>query len=102
VSKSASASPTAKEPAEPDLSHEVAAMVDREPGDQVRCTNIGGNRYRCNWWSARRTTAADRGSSRGLESTELRVRKSSLLVVARSGERLLLTELTGKASEFQA
>lgn len=98
MSRSASTPSTAKEPAaDLDLSHEVAAMVDREPGDHVRCTNIGGNRYRCNWWSARHTTASDRGSARGLESTELRVRKSSLLVVARSGERLLLTELSGLA-----
>ena len=81
---------------EADLSAEVAALVEREPGDQVRCRNIGGNRYRCNWWSARRLTAGDRGGNQFLESTDMRVRKSCLLVVARTGDRLHFTELDNR------
>jgi hypothetical protein len=78
-----------------DLSSEIAAMVEREPGDQVRCRNVGGNRYRCNWWSTPKGTA-DRGGPRGLESTELRVRKSRLLEVTKSGDRLQIGELAGR------
>jgi hypothetical protein len=74
------------------LSAQIAATIDREPGDHVRCRSIGGDRYRCNWWAAP-SPAFERGGTRGLESTELRVRKSLLLHVTRSGDRLVIGEL---------
>jgi hypothetical protein len=80
-----------------DLSAELAAMIEREPGDQVRCRNVGGNRYRCNWWSARHGGKFERGGTPCLESTELVVRKSKLLEVSKVNERLLIAELSGRA-----
>ena len=91
-----SPAPSNASQAEPpnDLSAQIAATIDREPGDQVRCRSIGGDRYRCNWWAAP-GHAHERGGTRGLESTELRVRKSRLLHVTRSADRLVINELTG-------
>src|SRR4051812_17688999 len=32
-----------------DLSQELAASLERLPGDIVKCTRVGTDRYRCNW-----------------------------------------------------
>src|SRR4051812_6419712 len=42
---------TAAAPVVADLSAEIAATIDREPGDRVKCTWVSGNNYRCNWWA---------------------------------------------------
>jgi hypothetical protein len=78
-----------------DLSAQIAATIEREPGDQVRCRSIGGDRYRCNWWAAPGGPTRERGGTRGLDSTELRVRKSRLLHVTRSADRLIISETSG-------
>jgi hypothetical protein len=80
-----------------DLSAEIAALVEREPGDQVRCRNVGGNRYRCNWWSGRVAAAVERGGTPCLESTQLLVRKSKMLQVTKAADRLHIVELSGRA-----
>lgn len=67
------------------LAAEVAAAVERLPGDLVKCTRIGGNTYRCNWWAALAIrAAADRGGAGGLEITTMRVRQSRLLQARRT------------------
>jgi hypothetical protein len=75
-----------------DLSAEVVATIAREAGDRVRCTRIGGNKYRCNWWAARDGAAYERGALNGLASTMSRVRKSRVLHVTRSPAGLQITE----------
>ncbi len=77
---------------EVDLSAEVAATIDRETGDQVRCTRIGGTKYRCNWWACRGGEADERGAVTGLASTLFRVRKSRVLHVTKTAAGLHITE----------
>jgi hypothetical protein len=67
-----------------DLSAEVVASVDRRPGDIVRCTWVGGDRYRCNWWAAESTAAYDNPAMGGLLVTTHRVRQSQFLRVERA------------------
>ena len=62
-----------------DLSGRVAAAVEKEPGDSVRCTRVGDDRYRCNWWAAQATNAYDNPRMHGLMVTTHRVRKSLFL-----------------------
>ena len=67
-----------------DLSAEVIAAVVRQPGDVVKCTWVGGDRYRCNWWAAENTSAYDNPGMGGLLVTTHRVRQSQFLRVERS------------------
>jgi hypothetical protein len=71
-----------------DLSARVAAAVERQPGDTVRCTRVGDDRYRCNWWSAQATGTYDNPSMHGLMVTTHRVRKSLFLRVSQSAAGL--------------
>ena len=65
-----------------DLSARVAAVVERKTGDTVRCTRVGDDRYRCNWWSALSTGTYDNPGMSGLMVTTHRVRKSLFLRVS--------------------
>ena len=71
-----------------DLSARVAAVVERMPGDTVRCTRVGDDRYRCNWWSAQATAGYDNPSMRGLMVTTHHVRKSLFLRVTQTSAGL--------------
>jgi len=33
-----------------DLSAAIDGTIERQPGEQVRCVRVFGDRYRCNWW----------------------------------------------------
>ena len=68
-----------KSVASADLSARVAAAVERQPGDTVRCTRVGEDRYRCNWWAAQSTGTYDNPGMNGLLVTTHRVRKSLFL-----------------------
>jgi hypothetical protein len=81
---------------EADLSEEVAATIERETGDRVRCTRIGGSKYRCNWWAARTGATFERGAVNGLASTMFRVRKSRMLHVTRSAAGLRIMEVPAR------
>jgi hypothetical protein len=78
--------------AEPDYSGEVCQVIERLPGDQVRCTLIGNCNYRCNWWAPQATAGYDNPAMGGLLVTTHRVRKSRVLRVTRDGERLVIEE----------
>jgi hypothetical protein len=73
-----------------DLSAEIAATIDRDPGDRVRVTHIGGDSYRCNWWAPGDTAAYDNPTMYGLVVTTHVVRKSQFLSVSKVGDRLLI------------
>lgn len=73
-----------------DLSARVAAAVKREPGDTVRCTRVGEDRYRCNWWAAQATSAYDNPGMYGLLVTTHRVRKSLFLRATQTSAGLTL------------
>jgi hypothetical protein len=79
--------------AEPDFSDEVCRVIDRQPGDHVRCTFVGNSNYRCNWWAPQATGGYDNPAMGGLLVTTHRVRKSRLLRVTREGERLVIEEV---------
>lgn len=77
-----------------DLSAEVAALVDREPGDRVRVTWIYGPNYRCNWWSPSDTKPYDNPGMYGLILTTHRVRRSAFLHVSKTRDGLLIQDRT--------
>ena len=79
--------------AEPDYSDELCQVIERLPGDQVRCTAIGNGNYRCNWWAPQATADYDNPAMGGLLVTTHRVRKSRLLRVTRDGGRLVIEEV---------
>ena len=67
-----------------DLSAEIAGTVERQPGDVVRCTHVGGDRYRCNWWAPEGTSHYDNPGMAGLLVTTHRVRQSRFLRVTKT------------------
>jgi hypothetical protein len=77
-----------------DLSARIAEMVKRQPGDEVRCVHVAGDKYRCNWWAVHGTDSYDNPNMRGGQlATTYRIRKSCFLRVTRDGERLTIVEL---------
>ena len=78
-----------------DLSSEIAAHVERQPGDAVKCRRIDGDSYRCNWWAAHSTDGYDNPGMFGLLVTTHRVRKSQFLRVTRSPTRGLVIQVVG-------
>ncbi len=78
-----------------DLSGEIAAHVERRPGDSVKCRRINGDSYRCNWWAAQSTGGYDNPGMYGLLVTTHRVRKSQFLRVTRSPTRGLIVQVVG-------
>jgi hypothetical protein len=75
-----------------DLSAEIANAVERQRGDQVRCTRVSGNMYRCNWWAPESTAGYDNPRMGGLMVTTHRVRKSRFLIVTKSPTGLTIEE----------
>jgi hypothetical protein len=67
-----------------DLSTEIAAAVERWPGDSVRCTRVWGSDYRCNWWAPEPTGGYDNPGMHGLLVTTHRVRFSRFLRVTKA------------------
>lgn len=86
--------PTAapRPPAPLDLSAEIAQAVERRVGDQVKCTRITADTYRCNWWSAFSNEGYDNPGMSGLLVTTHRVRKSSFLHVTKASGKLVISE----------
>jgi hypothetical protein len=77
-------------PVATDLSAEIAAAIEREPGDRVRVTWISGCNYRCNWWAPGSAAKYDNPTMPGLLITTHRVRKSRFLSVTKVGGGLLI------------
>jgi hypothetical protein len=65
----------------PDLSAQIISSIERQPGDLVRCTWIGGDKYRVNWWSARSVTGYDNPAIFGATYGTHVVRQSQFLKV---------------------
>jgi hypothetical protein len=78
-----------------DLSSDIAAHLERQPGDAVKCRRIHGDSYRCNWWAAQSTGGHDNPGTYGLLVTTHRVRKSQFLRVTRSPTRGLVIQVVG-------
>ena len=76
-----------------DLSTQIAAHVERQPGDAVKCRRIDGDSYRCNWWAAQPTGGYDNPGMYGLLVTTHRVRKSQFLRVTKSPTRGLVIQV---------
>jgi hypothetical protein len=77
-------------PVATDLSAEIAAAIEREPGDRVRVTWISGCNYRCNWWAPGSAAKYANPTMPGLLITTHRVRKSRFLSVTKVGGGLLI------------
>jgi hypothetical protein len=80
---------------EDDLSAEIAAHVEKQLGDVVKCRKIDGDNYRCNWWAAQATGSYDNPGMFGLLVTTHRVRKSQFLRVTKSPTRGLVIQVVG-------
>ncbi len=76
-----------------DLCDEIIRTVEKWPGDEVRCTRVSVDGYRCNWWAAQSTREYDNPAMTGLLVTTHRVRTSRFLRVTKEGGRLVITEL---------
>jgi hypothetical protein len=76
-----------------DLSEEITRTVEKRPGDEVRCTRVSADTYRCNWWSQQPTGSYDNPSMAGLLVTTHRVRQSRFLHVTREAGRLVIREV---------
>src|SRR5437588_7275091 len=77
----------------PDLAPEIVRALARRPGDQIRCTRIAGQAYRCNWYAA--DTGRDAGRGGIALVPTYRIRDSRFLRVTKRGEQLLIEESTG-------
>jgi hypothetical protein len=74
----------------PDISSQIVAALERRPGDVVRCTKVGGNFYRCNWWAPNAVIGhGDLGASGGTFTTS-RIRKSQFLEATVTAKGLVL------------
>lgn len=73
-----------------DLSAEVVRAVERLPEDRVRCTRVGSDVYRCNWWAPHSLHGYDNPSMAGLTVTTHRVRQSQFLRVTRTAAGLVI------------
>ena len=76
-----------------DLSDEISRSVEKWPGDEVRCTRVSRDGYRCNWWAANATLAYDNPGMGGLLVTTHRVRQSRFLRVTKEGGKLVICEV---------
>ncbi len=77
-----------------DLSEEISRSVEKEKGDEVKCTRISADNYRCNWWSRSSAAAYDNPGMGGLMVTTHRVRKSRFLKATKAAGRLVITEVS--------
>ncbi|HET6247001.1 MAG TPA: hypothetical protein VFE47_04820 [Tepidisphaeraceae bacterium] len=75
-----------------DLSAELALALEKSVGDQIRCTRVTGDTYRCNWWAAFSTNDYDNPKMNGLMVTTHRVRKSQFLHVVKEKGKLIIRE----------
>ncbi len=64
-----------------DLSKELAASLERLPGDIVKCTRVGTDRYRCNWMAPEVNPKYDNPGMAGLAITTHRIRMSRFMRV---------------------
>ena len=78
---------------EEDLSDELCAAVEKQPGDHVKCTLVGNGNYRCNWWAPQGTGGYDNPGMGGLLVTTHRVRRSCILRATRDGGKLVIEEV---------
>ena len=86
--------PNPPEVVQNDLSPQIVGAMKRQPGDEVRCVHVSGDKYRCNWWALQTTDEYDNPKMRGGQlGTTYRIRKSCFLRVTKSGEKLTITEL---------
>ena len=81
-----------------DLSAEIVATIERQPGDRVRCTWVSGSNYRCNWWAPGSKATYDNPGMAGLIVTTHQVRKSQFLSVTKVGERLVIKDASRDAA----
>jgi hypothetical protein len=76
-----------------DLSAEIARVVDRLPGDQVRCKRVSANSYRCNWIAKDNKPAA--GGMLLIDAYQ--IRDSKFLRATKVNGKLVIEDMTIKA-----
>ncbi len=70
-----------------DLSEAIEGSIEKQPGEDVRSVRVYGDHYRCNWWV--------RDVSPGpVYLDALRITRSKFLRATRSGEKLVIEDLS--------
>ena len=82
-----------------DLSREIIARIARDAGQQVTCSRVAPDRYRCNWWMKQNTSVYDNPSILGSLATTSRICRSHYLHVTKSGESLTIIAITPGARQ---
>jgi hypothetical protein len=75
----------------PDLSVEIAAAVEKMPGERVRCRRVSANTYRCNWIAPERE-AGD--ALRFLDT--FKIKTSKFLHVTKAEGKLVIEDWTAR------
>jgi hypothetical protein len=75
--------PATTQPSNVNLSEAIEQCIDRRAGEQVRCTRVYGDKYRCNWV---------RGGEVGVAG---RILKSRFLRVTWNEGSLAIQDITG-------
>ena len=76
----------------PDLSTEIVQMLEKLPGERVRCRRVSANTYRCNWLSP------ERESGEALRFIDtFRIRESKFLHVTKAEGKLVIEDWTQTA-----
>jgi hypothetical protein len=76
-----------------ELLRDIERLVGREPMDRVKCVNVFGDFYRCNWWAPSPVRPGGVGPCDwGIRATHY-VRASRFLQVTVSNGRLTILEL---------
>ena len=72
-----------------DLSTAIEGLVDKRPGEEVRSVRVHGDHYRCNWWV--------RDAAPGPVYLNVgRISRSKFLHVTRSGDHLVIVDVSNK------
>ena len=87
------AKPSAAAAPPADLSAEIAAALDRNPGDLIKITRVGGATYRCNWWAAQPTGGYDNPSVRGPTYGTHLIRQSRFVRATQTPRGLVITDV---------
>ena len=76
-----------------DLPAEIAAALDRNPGDLIKITRVGGTTYRCNWWAAQPTGTYDNPNLRGQTYGTHLIRQSRFVRATRTPRGLVIADV---------
>jgi hypothetical protein len=80
-----------------DLSGHIAQVIDRRPGEIVRCARVGNTHYRVNFWIAENTGTYDNPAMRGGQiGTTHRIGRSAFIDAIVDGSEVRIRVVPAK------